>query len=96
MFMTPEHDTISKTQIQLDLFATIQGPKKLHLALGKEHVNVLSGDDLPALTKVQIDFLWHAVEGRLDGQGNGIIPKTMTNGELNVPTKETNFNGHGS
>jgi hypothetical protein len=67
MFVTPEHDVISKTQVQVDLFEPLRQPKKFHLALGKGHVNVLSGDDFEALAKVQIDFLWQAVEGRLHG-----------------------------
>jgi pimeloyl-ACP methyl ester carboxylesterase len=73
MFLTPENDVISQTHIQKELFATLKGPKKIHIALGKGHVDVLAGDDLGALAKVQIDFLWQAVEGRIPGQVRGSI-----------------------
>ncbi|KFY02232.1 hypothetical protein O988_02305 [Pseudogymnoascus sp. VKM F-3808] len=82
MFLTPEHDHVSLTQVQLDIFETLKGPKRLHLALGREHVNVLMGDDMPALAKVQTDFLWQAAQGRLPGQLNG-DSKVQPNVELN-------------
>ncbi|KFY19437.1 hypothetical protein V491_04435 [Pseudogymnoascus sp. VKM F-3775] len=81
MFLTPEHDYVSLTQVQLDIFETLKGPKRQHLALGREHVNVLMGEDMPALAKIQTDFLWQAAEGRLAGQANR-TSKDQTNGEL--------------
>jgi hypothetical protein len=64
MFMTPELDMISPTRNQIDIFATLTGPKKFHLALGRGHVNVLMGDDMTMLAKIQSDFIWHVVKGR--------------------------------
>ncbi|KFY38192.1 hypothetical protein V494_04449 [Pseudogymnoascus sp. VKM F-4513 (FW-928)] len=81
MFLTPEHDYVSLTQAQLDIFETLKGPKRLHLAIGREHVNVLMGEDMPALAKIQTDFLWQAAQGRLAGQSNG-TSKEKKNGEL--------------
>lgn len=70
MFVTPENDIISKTQVQIEFFESLRQPKKFHLALGKGHVDVLAGD-YGAMAKAQIDFLWQAVEGRLHGQNKG-------------------------
>jgi len=69
LMMTPEHDYVSLTQVQKDVFEGLKGPKRFHLATGREHVNVLAGDDMPQLAKVQTDFVWQAVQGRIPGQG---------------------------
>ncbi|KAL3417437.1 DltD domain-containing protein [Phlyctema vagabunda] len=83
MFMTPENDTISPTQNQIDLFATLKGPKRFHLALGRGHVNVLMGDDMAMLAKVQTDFIWQVVKGRFKKSIG-----TMKNGAKVAAAKE--------
>ena len=42
---------------QLALHASFPEPKKLHVAPGKGHLNVLSGDDFPALAAMQAQFV---------------------------------------
>ena len=64
MFLTPEHDYISPTQSQIEIFGRLTGPKYQHLALGREHVNVLMGEDMPMLAKKQTDWIWSVVRGR--------------------------------
>jgi hypothetical protein len=70
-FLTPEHDTISPTQNQIEIFEKFEGPKKFHLALGRGHVDILKCEDMPTLTKVQINFIWQVVKGRYKPAANG-------------------------
>lgn len=58
LMVVPELDMISLSEGQLDLFRTFPGPKKVHVAPGKGHMNVLSGEDSPALAKMQADFIF--------------------------------------
>ena len=84
MFMTPEHDTISPTQNQIDIFANFKGPKKFHLALGRGHVNVLMGDDMAMLAKLQSDFIWQVVKGRFKAVNGATKNGTKVNGNAGI------------
>ncbi|KAK0637646.1 Polyketide transferase [Lasiodiplodia hormozganensis] len=55
--LVPEFDNISPTQQQLALFEELSCPKKVHVAKGKGHLNIMSGDDFDFLQQVQVDFL---------------------------------------
>ena len=58
LMVVPEKDMISPPEEQLALFNTFPEPKKVHLAPGKGHLNVLSGDDFPQLAKMQAEFVF--------------------------------------
>jgi fermentation-respiration switch protein FrsA (DUF1100 family) len=53
MFVVPELDKLSPPEDQVALFNTFAEPKKLHISLGKGHLNVLSGEDFPFVMKLQ-------------------------------------------
>jgi len=57
LMLIPELDQISKPEDQRSLFNSFSGPKELHIAHAKGHLNVLSGEDFPALQKLQVDFI---------------------------------------
>lgn len=66
MFVVPELDKVSPPEDQIALFETFSEPKRLHIALGKGHLNVLSGEDFPFLMKLQVDWLVAALGGGLN------------------------------
>ena len=68
LMVVPEKDMISPPKEQLALWETFPDPKKVHIATGKGHLNVLSGDDFPLLSKIQADF----VREMSQKQANGI------------------------
>lgn len=65
LMVVPEKDMISPPEQQLALFDTFPSPKKVHIAPGKGHLNVLSGDDFPALSKMQADFVFDILAGKV-------------------------------
>jgi hypothetical protein len=62
MIVIPELDTISPPEDQRALFDTFSEPKELHVAIGKRHLDVLSGDDFPTLSIKQAAFVKHHTE----------------------------------
>ncbi|GME49571.1 hypothetical protein BP5796_01703 [Neofusicoccum parvum] len=62
--MVPEFDKISPTDQQLALFDELACPKKVHVAKGKSHLNILSGEDFGLLQQVQVDFLNDVLMGK--------------------------------
>lgn len=65
MMLIPEYDYISKPEDQRALFEGIQGPKRLHIADGKGHLNVLVGDKVDVVMQQQIDFIKDVLDGKL-------------------------------
>lgn len=57
MMVVPELDQISPPELQIALHNNFPEPKLLHIAPGKGHLNVLSGEDFPALAAMQADFV---------------------------------------
>ncbi|EKG16353.1 hypothetical protein MPH_06434 [Macrophomina phaseolina MS6] len=57
MMIVPELDLISPPEEQLALFETFPSPKQCHVAPGKGHLNVLSGDDFQSLMEMQVGWL---------------------------------------
>ena len=53
-----EKDMISPPEEQLLLFKSFLEPKIVHVALGKGHLNVLSGAKFPMLAKMQNGFVF--------------------------------------
>lgn len=62
MVIIPELDTISPPEGQVALFDTFPEPKHSHVALGKGHLNVLSGEDFPVLMEMQVQWLKERLE----------------------------------
>ena len=58
LMVVPEKDMISPPEEQISLFKTFPSKRnKLHIAPGKGHLNVLSGEEFPALSKMQADYV---------------------------------------
>ncbi len=57
LMVVPELDMISPPEEQFTLFNTFPEPKKVHVAPGKGHLNVLSGEDFPDLCTMQAEFV---------------------------------------
>lgn len=57
MMVIPELDTISPPEEQHALFHSFAEPKQVHVAKGKGHLNVLSGEEFPSLCAMQADFV---------------------------------------
>ncbi|KAJ2982263.1 hypothetical protein NQ176_g1491 [Zarea fungicola] len=53
----PENDTISPADKQQELFDGFPEPKTAHVAKGKGHLDVLSGEDYEELADMQASFL---------------------------------------
>jgi fermentation-respiration switch protein FrsA (DUF1100 family) len=66
MVVVPELDKVSSPEEQVALFNSLSQPKRLHVAPGKGHLNVLSGEDFPVLMKLQADWLQSALDGTMD------------------------------
>ena len=65
LFLTPELDQLSPPALQRAHFEKLTGPKRHQIAMGQGHIDVLAGDNFPVLMKMQTDFFWDALEGRL-------------------------------
>jgi fermentation-respiration switch protein FrsA (DUF1100 family) len=52
MILTSENDKISLAANQLKLFDSMSEPKRSHIASGKGHMDILSGEDFPKLMKL--------------------------------------------
>lgn len=65
LVLIPELDKVSPPEDQVALFDSLSQPKKMHMAQGKGHLNVLSGDDFPILMKLQVDCIEAALAGSL-------------------------------
>ncbi|KAL3419947.1 DltD domain-containing protein [Phlyctema vagabunda] len=63
MFVVPELDLMSPAQEQLDIFENLKGPKRLHIAPGKGHMEVMSGPEFVSLMKLEFDFLMDVFNG---------------------------------
>ncbi|KAH7141539.1 Alpha/Beta hydrolase protein [Dactylonectria estremocensis] len=57
LMIVPEKDMISPPEAQLALFETFAEPKKVHIAEGRGHLNVLSGDGYLELSELQANFI---------------------------------------
>ncbi|KAK7966857.1 uncharacterized protein PG986_001134 [Apiospora aurea] len=57
LMVIPELDQMSPPEEQRALFDSFPEPKQVHVALGKGHLNVLSGDDFADLSALQAEVL---------------------------------------
>lgn len=65
MVLIPEDDIISSPDDQRWMYDNFQGPKRLHIAHGKGHLNVLSGSSAVVYMQQQIDFMHDVFAGKL-------------------------------
>ena len=63
MFVIPELDTLSPAERQLWHYDSLSAPKRLHVEPGVGHDEILVGEHLAALMKIQIEFACAALEG---------------------------------
>ena len=64
MMVVPELDIISDPEEQQAAFRRVTAPRsKLHLALGKRHMNVATGKSGAELVKLSNEFIRWALEG---------------------------------
>ena len=63
LMIVHEKDMISPPEEQFALLDIFQKPKWLHVAPGKGHLNVLSGEDFPMLSHMQAKFVRDALAG---------------------------------
>lgn len=84
MFVTPEHDTISSPETQRRLFASLTGPKKFYLALGRGHLDILKGNTVPLMGKATIEFIWDIIGVEDEKEGDGSTNITGSHLEAGV------------
>jgi len=90
MFLTPELDQISPVSQQIEVFESLQGPKRQLIAPGKEHVYILNGPDMPSLVRWQIDFVWQVVRGRFRSTPRETLSgKSITEVTVNAVSEAT-------
>lgn len=65
MFVVPEIDNISPKEAQLHLLDSLDSPKVLHVEQGVGHEDILTGDHLTSLMKLQAGFISDALAGRI-------------------------------
>lgn len=68
MMIVPEKDEIVPAEDQLAFYEELTGPKRLHLAEGKGHLDILTAEDAPVLMKMQVDFIRRVLNGTLDDE----------------------------
>ncbi|KAE8152052.1 Alpha/Beta hydrolase protein [Aspergillus avenaceus] len=61
MMIVPERDELAAVPHQIQLFERLKGPKRLHVAHGRDHFDLLAGPGLQARQKLQVDFIRDAV-----------------------------------
>lgn len=66
MMLVPEKDEIVPTVDQLAFYEELTGPKRLHVAAGKGHLDILTSEDAPILMKLQVDFIRQVLAGTFD------------------------------
>lgn len=64
MFVVPELDRLCPAEVQLRHFEALTGPKRLHIEPGRGHMDILEGEHLANLAKLQVDFVYEVLEGK--------------------------------
>lgn len=66
MMMIPELDEISLPAEQKEVYDKLNTPKKLHLAEGKTHLTILTGEGSDKFLHAQIEFFETALKGEIE------------------------------
>ncbi|KJX94358.1 peptidase s15 like protein [Zymoseptoria brevis] len=61
LVIIPELDTLSPVEEQIAMTEILQCPKKVHIAPGRNHMDVLTGDGFDALCQMQLDFIMESL-----------------------------------
>lgn len=61
MLLVPGDDTVSPPEDQRRLFDMISGLKRMEIAPGKSHFNVLTSEGFEGLMDLQVDFVKKAL-----------------------------------
>jgi len=65
LVVIPELDTISPPGLQKELFRSLQEPKRLYDAVGKDHISVVIGDGYGEAMMAQVNFFKEVISGLL-------------------------------
>ncbi|KAI0386906.1 DltD N-terminal domain protein [Hypomontagnella monticulosa] len=65
LFLIPETDSICPPEEQLQHFNKLESPKRYYLRKGKGHMDMLEGEHINELIRLQVDFVRDAMEGRV-------------------------------
>ncbi|KAE8145033.1 alpha/beta-hydrolase [Aspergillus avenaceus] len=63
-WMVPQSDSVSRADVQMEIFESIPGPKRLYGVEGKGHVGSLMGEQLPEMVDAQLSFFRDVLEGK--------------------------------
>lgn len=66
LYVVPEHDQLVPPEVQKQHYDLLPGPKRMHVELGRSHLDVLEGENAPALIELQIQFIRDALAGKVD------------------------------
>lgn len=67
MFVVPELDRLSPAEVQLEYFAKLDGPKRLHVEKGVGHLEIMEGLQMEKLIDLQVQFLRDVMDGKVKG-----------------------------
>lgn len=62
LFVVPENDALVGLERNKEVFESLNCPKSMHVELGRGHLNILEGENLFTLLKIQSEFLLQALE----------------------------------
>ena len=65
LMLVPELDTCALPHEQMAMFEQFTGPKRMHVASGKGHLDVLTGQDADMLQGLQHEFIWDVLGGKM-------------------------------
>ena len=66
MMIVPELDNVSLPEDQKAAFEGLKTPKRLHTAMGKGHMSVLSGEGSREMFDAMVEFYELALRGHID------------------------------
>ncbi|KAL2072659.1 hypothetical protein VTL71DRAFT_12002 [Oculimacula yallundae] len=65
LYIVPELDQLVLPEVQKRHFELLPGPKRMHVAIGRSHLDVLEGQSASELTNLQIEFIRDVFTGKL-------------------------------
>ena len=67
LMVVPELNVIPPPKQQFALFDTFKQPNEVHVAPGKGHLSVLSGEESPMFMKMPAEFIRDVLAGKSPG-----------------------------
>lgn len=65
LFLVPERDTICPPEDQSRHFHEIPGPKRYHVQTGSGHLDMLKGDHVNKIMRIQVNFVHDVLERKI-------------------------------